>query len=196
MGIPNYDIKTNILMAALPSVPFDGWTQKMLEEAALSCGYPSHMVRAVFPEGVSDAIRFFSRWADEQMMDRLTHTDVKSMRIRDRIEAGVLARLHALAPYKEAERLAVAYWMRPFRKWEGGKLVWKTADRIWEWAGDEATDYNRYTKRGLLSGVLVSTVLFWLDDASKNHADTKGFLSRRIENVLKIGKVAAKFKTA
>ncbi len=196
MNIPNLDTKTAILESALPSIPFDGWTLPVLEEAAMACGYSKSMVRAVFPDGVKDAIKYFSRWADDQMMEALSGTDPQTLRVRDKVYRAVQSRLEVLSKHKEAERLAVAFWMRPMRKFEGAMLVWKTADRIWDWAGDTATDYNRYTKRGLLSAVITSTTFYWLNDTSKSHQDTWAFLDRRIENVLSIGKITARFKTA
>jgi ubiquinone biosynthesis protein COQ9 len=196
MSEHNRPIKDAILLAALPNIPFDGWRMDVLQQAAEDAGYTPAMVISVFPVGVKDAIRHFSVMADSWMMEKLAATNPVSMRVRDRVAMAVRARLEGLEPYKEAEKLAIAYWMRPFRKWEGAKLVWKTADIIWHWAGDTATDYNRYTKRGLLSGVLTSTVLFWLNDTSDDHQDSWDFLDRRIENVMTIGKIAGKFKTA
>lgn len=192
--IKNLAIKDAIIETALPAVPFDGWTVKVLQDAAIEAGYEKDMVKAVFPRGVQDALVHFSGWADRRMMEELPKSP--SMRVRDKIALAVRTRLEILAPYKEAERLAVAFWLRPLRKWEGAKLAWKTADVIWDWAGDTATDYNRYTKRGLLSGVLGATILFWLSDTSKNHADSWAFLDRRIDNVLSIGKIAGRLKTA
>ena len=64
---------------------------------------------------------------------------------------------------------------------------------IWTWAGDDATDYNRYTKRGLLSGVIGATMAYWLqqnDDAT--NAKTFAFLNNRIENVVTIGQNTSK----
>ncbi len=194
MTIKNKDIKTAILEGALPNIPFEGWSMDALENAAMACGYSKSMVRAVFPDGVKNAIEFFSHWIDQKMMEDLKLVQPDSLRVRDRITCAVKARLNVLATHKEAERLAIAYWMRPMRKWDGIKLVWKTADKIWNWAGDNATDYNRYTKRGLLSGVLTTTTFFWLNDKSDNHQDTIGFLNRRIDNVMGIGKITARFK--
>lgn len=191
----NDTIKTAILEAALPDIPFDGWTIEMLQRAAEQAGYPASMVVSVFPAGVKDAIVYFSHWADARMLERLESQE-PAARIREKVAQAVRARLEALAPHKEAERLAIAYWMRPLRKWEGAKLVWKTADVIWNHAGDTATDYNRYTKRGLLSGVLTATTLFWLNDISKGHQDSWDFLDRRIENVMTVGKIVGRLKTA
>lgn len=192
----NETIKDKIIESALPDVPFDGWTADVLERAAIAAGYEAAMVTAVFPKGVKDAVIYFSHWADKQMLDALKKTDPASLKVRERIALAVRVRFEQLEPYREAERLAIAYWMRPFRKYEGVKLVWKTADVIWDWAGDTATDYNHYTKRGLLSGVLTSTALFWLNDQSPARVDSWAFLDRRIENVLSVGKIVGRFKTA
>lgn len=192
----NSTIKNAILEQALPDVPFDGWTMAVLERAAEQAGYKAAMVVAVFPAGVKDAVAYLSYWADARMIQRLEAQKNPPQRIRDKIALAVRTRLEILAPYKEAERLAVAYWMRPLRKWEGAKLVWKTADAIWGWAGDTATDYNRYTKRGLLSGVLTATTLFWLTDRSPQSQDSWAFLDRRIENVMGIGKIVGRLKKA
>lgn len=196
MNASNTIIKNRIIEAALPNIAFDGWTMATLTKAAIEAGYSQAMVISVFPAGEKDAIRHFSTMADEWMVHALKGTNPVSLRVRDRVTLAVRKRLEALESYKEAEKLAVAYWMRPFRKFEGVKLVWKTADVIWQWAGDTATDYNRYTKRGLLSGVLTSTLLYWMGDTSENHRDTWEFLDRRIENVMTIGKIAGKLKTA
>jgi ubiquinone biosynthesis protein COQ9 len=69
---------------------------------------------------------------------------------------------------------------------------YRTVDAIWRVAGDQATDFNFYTKRGLLAAVLASTTLFWLDDASEGHAETWGFLDRRIAGIMKIPKAQAR----
>jgi ubiquinone biosynthesis protein COQ9 len=192
----NNAIKDKIIETALPDIPFDGWTAAVLERAAVNAGFEKNMVKAVFPKGVEDAIIHFSRWADERMLDALKKTNPVSLKVRERIALGVRIRFEILEPHREAERLAIAYWMRPFRKIQGAKLVWKTADVIWQWAGDTATDYNRYTKRGLLSGVLTATAFFWLNDNSPGRKESWAFLERRIDNVLSVGKIVGRFKTA
>jgi ubiquinone biosynthesis protein COQ9 len=192
----NQTIKDKILETALPDVPFDGWTDGLLERAAQNAGYDAAMIRAVFPKGVRDALIHFSGWADRRMLEALKATNPVSLKVRERVALGVRLRFEILEPFREAERLAIAYWLRPFRKIDGAKLVWKTADAIWKWAGDTATDYNRYTKRGLLSGVITATAFFWLNDHSAGRADSWAFLDRRIDNVLSAAKIVGRFKTA
>ena len=60
-------------------------------------------------------------------------------------------------------------------------------DDIWHACGDTATDYNWYTKRGLLAGVYAATELFMITDYSPGYADTWKSLDRRLEDVKRIG---------
>jgi ubiquinone biosynthesis protein COQ9 len=41
--------------------------------------------------------------------------------------------------------------------------------------------------------VWTSTFLFWLEDRSEDYADTWAFLERRIDNVMQIGRLRARF---
>jgi ubiquinone biosynthesis protein COQ9 len=195
MRTTNESIKDAILESALPDIPFDGWGLQVIEKAAENAGYPRSMVASVFPGGIKDVIIHFSSWTDRRMLAHL-RTRKTPDKIRARISLAVRTRLEILAAHKEAERLAIAYWFGPFKKWDGAKLVWKTADAIWDWAGDTSADYNRYTKRALLSGVLSATTLFWLSDTSAEYQDSWAFLDRRIENVLSVGKIVGRLKTA
>ena len=52
-------------------------------------------------------------------------------------------------------------------------------------AGDTATDYNHYSKRAILGSVYGATLAVFLNDDSDDHADTKAFLARRIDGVMR-----------
>jgi ubiquinone biosynthesis protein COQ9 len=194
MAQDNQDIKDKILIAALEDVPFDGWAWDVILDAAEKAGFDRTMAEAVFPDKVQSILSHFSQWADRAMMIALEGIDPEDLKIRDRVKTAVEKRIEILSPYKESVRAASAYWMHPFRKKTAAKHVWKTADYIWNWAGDTAEDYNHYTKRFLLSGVMTTTFLFWFQDKSESHEKTFQFLDRRIENVLVIGKVTGRFK--
>jgi ubiquinone biosynthesis protein COQ9 len=188
------DIRDRILASLLPDLAFDGWTWDGAVKAAMTAGYDRHMATAVFPGGLGDVLDHFSGWADRQMLERLEKIDPEDLRVRDRVRIAVQKRIEVLAPWKEAVRLASRYWAVPYRAGHAGRLVWRTADCIWIWAGDTATDYNRLTKRTLLSGVLSSTMLVWLADREPGLERTHAFLDRRIENVMRLGQFIGKIK--
>ncbi|MDP2206767.1 MAG: COQ9 family protein [Alphaproteobacteria bacterium] len=183
-------LRTKLLLAALPDVAFDGWHAGLLAAAARRAGISEDDAEALFPQGTRGLALYLSTWADEEMRKRLAREKMESLRVRDRVARGVEIRLDILAPWKQAVSSGLCYLGTP----PGGLLlpsqVWRSADIIWQAAGDTATDYNRYTKRLLLSGVLTATILFWLGDETPQHQDTRAFLARRIDEALKIGRTA------
>jgi ubiquinone biosynthesis protein COQ9 len=71
-------------------------------------------------------------------------------------------------------------------------LGWNSADAMWRLAGDTATDYNHYTKRMTLGALYAATLAVFVDDQSEDHAETRAFLDRRIEGVMRFEKVKAR----
>jgi ubiquinone biosynthesis protein COQ9 len=184
-----------ILDAALPAIVFDGWTVATLEKAAISIGGSAFDVKRAFPGGVAEALALFSVRADEAMLETLRRDyDLKSMKIRERIATSVMIRLRQLLPHRETVRRAGGFYALPWNAAAGMRALYHTVDAMWHEAGDTATDYNFYTKRIMLAGVLKSTTSVWLDDQSETLADTEAFLRRRIENVMQIEKGKAKLR--
>lgn len=180
-------IRETLLLATLPHVPFDGWSNAALRAGAEDAGLSPAEALNAFPAGPGEALALFSDWADRQMLTRLDQLDLDAMKVRDKVAAGVRLRLEVLQPHKEAVRRGLSVLALPANAGQGLKSVHRTVDAIWTMAGDRATDYNYYTKRLLLAGVLSSTTLFWLNDRSEGHAATWAFLERRIDEVLKVG---------
>lgn len=181
--------KDAILVAMLPDVAFDGWTDATLRRGAEAAGFHPQEVLATFPGGPVEAACWFSGWADRQMRDALTGTDLSALKVRERVTLAVRRRLEALIPYREAVRRASSLLALPQHATCGPQLVYDTVDAAWRAVGDTSVDYNFYTKRLLLAGVVTSTMLYWLDDRSEGLADTWSFLDRRIANVMSMGKV-------
>ena len=125
---------------------------------------------------------------DEKMMESLSSVTIEDLKVRARIRIAVEKRIEILTPYKEVVQHSFKKLRSPNHARLSTSIMWRTSDRIWNWAGDEATDYNKYTKRGLLSGVIGSTFIYWLNDDSDDAKKTKIFLNNRIENVLFVGK--------
>jgi ubiquinone biosynthesis protein COQ9 len=108
----------------------------------------------------------------------------------------VKARLSVLAPHKEAARRAAALLSLPMHAALGAKLVYRTVDAMWRASGDTSTDFNFYTKRGILAGVYGSTAMRWFNDTGEDEKATDEFLAARIENVMQFEKFKAKAKEA
>jgi ubiquinone biosynthesis protein COQ9 len=177
--------KDAVLLAMLPEVPFDGWTSKALRAAAARAKVDASELAALFPHGIRDVIAWFSHWADREAGAKVSAAKHR-LRTSERISLGVETRLHILLPHREAVRRAFSFLALPQNVPLGTRLLYETVDTLWRAAGDESTDFNFYTKRGLLAGVYAATMLYWLDDRSPGATASEDFLARRLAEVLAI----------
>ncbi len=182
------------LQAILPNIAFDGWTDKAMRQTTLGLGLPTGTENRLFPDGPKQLLTFFIDWVNRQMVTAAEGIDLDDMRVRDRVTWLVRKRLEILHPHKEALRAALAFLAQPQHAALASRLLYRSCDRIWRLAGDRSTDFNFYTKRGLLAGVLSSTTLYWLNDRSEDHTESWAFLDRRIENVMTLGKNIGRVK--
>mgnify|MGYP006420224139 FL=1 len=180
------DTRRAILAAVLPHVPFDGWSEKSLRQAAADTDLDPAVVKLAFSGGPADVIAFWSEAADGAMTAAFADQNGDEMRFRERITFLVRARIGAVAGHREAVRRALTYLAQPQHGGTGLRCLYRSVDEMWCAAGDRATDFNFYTKRLTLAGVYSSTLLFWLDDTSDDSAETWAFLDRRIAGVMRV----------
>jgi len=180
-------IKDELLDAALMHVPFDGWSEAAFRAAIADAGVEPHLARSVCPRGAVDLAVAYHKRGDDEMVRRLTETELGQMRFRDRVALAVRYRLEA-ADDKEAVRRGATLFALPQYAAEGSALIWGTADRIWTALGDSSDDVNWYTKRASLSAVYAATLLYWLGDESPAHLASWEFLDRRIDGVMRFEK--------
>ena len=195
---PEYLVRERqlILEAALPHVPFDGWSQATLRLAAKEAGFDVNMAALAFPGGMTEIVEYWSATADAAMVARYGEADTDSMRFRDRITFLVRARIEVVVDHREAVRRAMTHVTRPSKAQTGVRGLYRTVDDMWCAAGDTSTDFSFYTKRGTLAAVYASTLLYWLYDASEESAASWAFLDRRIAGVMRIPQKRAKLKGA
>jgi ubiquinone biosynthesis protein COQ9 len=187
------------LRAALaPLIPahatFDGWGDKAVAMAAAELGVPADRARLCFPGGAVEMIDAWFDAIDLAMARAYPLERIAKLKIRERIRDLVLFRIEVVNPHKEALRRALAIMAQPQNAMTGAKLAWRAADRMWRIAGDTTTDFNHYSKRGILSALYTSTMLVFLDDDSEGLAGTRGFLDRRIDDVMRFEKFKASWR--
>jgi ubiquinone biosynthesis protein COQ9 len=181
--------KADIIAAALPIVPFEGWSMDTLRQAAQNAGYEASDVVRIFPGGAIDALDAFSALGDAALAEALAAQPLQAMKYRERVATAVRLRLSLNDPYREAVRKAVAMHALPFYALRGLRALYNTVDTIWRDIGDTSTNTSFFTKRLSLAGVYSSTLLYWIDDKSPDHEASWAFLERRIDNVMTLGKL-------
>ena len=187
------EIRAHLAPLIAENAAFDGWTAAALDMAADAAGIDGDIARLAFSGGAVDMIDAWFADVDGAMTAALPADTLAGMKIRARITALVEARLAIVADNREALRRALAILAMPQNLARAARLGWRSVDVMWRLAGDTATDYNHYTKRGLLGAVYAATVTVFLDDSSEDWADTRAFLGRRIEGIMRFEKAKAGF---
>lgn len=185
------ETEQRLLDAALPLVSELGWTDLLATAAGKAIGMSRAETGLLLPHGGSDLAALLSRRHDCAALKALETADPASLKIRERIRRGVEARVETAM----ADEVAVRRWLGaavlPDRLVLGSSLLWESADVIWRWAGDVATDENHYSKRAILSGVLSSTLAIRLAEGAEAAAQ---HLDRSIDGVMNFEKLKAKFR--
>jgi ubiquinone biosynthesis protein COQ9 len=179
-------LREALLEAVLNHVPFDGWSPLAFNAAVKELKEDPALALNAFPGGMSELLEFYHRRADQRMIAELERRNIGALKIRERIALAVRTRLEQNGRHREAIRQALSFLAMPHNAALAARCLYRTVDAIWYAAGDRSTDFNFYSKRGLLAGVYGATVFYWLNDKSEGCADSWGFLDRRIADVMKI----------
>lgn len=168
------EAEARLLTAALPHVDHLGWTPALVKAAAAETGFTPAEADLLLPEGGRDLAALLARRHDAAALARLSNVDPAGLKIRERIRAAVLARLDAALETPDATRRWMGFLALPGNAPLGLRLVWASADALWRWAGDTATDENHYSKRALLAEILTTSLAIALSagrEAAEAHVD-------------------------
>ena len=174
-------MEQTVLDSAIKLAPALGWNGRLVRAACAENCLSEGDQELLMPHGARDLAALLSRRHDARALETLAETPASSLKMRQRIAAAVSARLEAGAADLEASKKCAGFLALPTNADLGLSLAWESADGLWRWAGDTATDWNHYSKRTILSGILIPALTMRLFDG-KDRADA--FVAARIENVM------------
>ena len=183
-----FEAKKNLLHQASQFIPFDGWSKSCFVEAAQNANLSVEEAYFLFPNGVRDLAVFFHEYGDTKMIEILQNENFDDLRFRDKISQAVWIRLKVNESERHLVRRCMAYFSLPQNFALGSKLIWGTADKIWNFFEDQSEDYNWYSKRMILSGVITSSFFYFIGDNSEGNLSTKDFIDRKIRNIMSFEK--------
>lgn|SRR5579871_1059793 len=165
-----------LLEAAVRLAPQFGWTRRLVARAATAAGLSEGEAMLVAPGGARDLAALFCRRHDRAALTALADIDPAKLKVRARIARAAEARLEAAAADGEATRRWAGQLALPHNAALAARLLWTTADLLWRWAGDRATDENHYSKRLILAGILAPALAIRLNagpDAARDYLATQ-----------------------
>lgn len=172
-------MEQSVLDSALEGAPRLGWNARLVREACAANSLSEGDQALLLPNGPRDLAALLWRRHDAEALAELG--DPTGLKIRERIARALETRLEAAMAHPEAEKRAAGFMALPTNADLALGLTWATADGLWRWAGDTATDWNHYSKRTILSGILIPAMTLRLF-IGKEASDA--FVAARIENVM------------
>jgi len=182
--------RDRLIEALARQVPFEGWGEKALAAAAAAEGIDPVLAAELLPGGQRQQVLAFAAWADRRMaaaLDAEAPPEGEQPKLRQRVAHALRTRFEVLQPHQDAVRRGLQVLALPHNLGAGLAAVHGTADAVWHAMGDSSTDWNWYSKRLLLGGVISAATLYWLEDKSEGHERTWAFLDKQLERVVKLG---------
>ncbi|MDB5448380.1 MAG: hypothetical protein JWQ97_3697 [Phenylobacterium sp.] len=176
------DAEAALLEQAIRLAPLEGWTWRMARLAGRAAGFSEGETELLLPRGPADLAALLARRHDARALMILQGLDPLDLKIRERIARAVEARLDAAANDEAAVRRWAGFLTLPQNAPLGVGLAWESADVLWRWGGDVATDENHYSKRAILAGVLSGALAIRL---SSGRGAALRFTERRIDEVMR-----------
>jgi ubiquinone biosynthesis protein COQ9 len=176
-------------------IPFEGISDETLLKVCTDLNLANSFCK--FQNGIYSALEYIAEDLNSSMATKLKDSNLKDMRVRERVKLAVQIRLsnYAKLPnYREFLKNVLLFSVSPKNTYFSSKLLYKTVSAIWYGIYDQSTDFNYCTKRAILAGVYLSTMLFFINDYSEGFVDTLSFLDRRINNVMAFQKFKTRLK--
>ncbi|WP_410543672.1 COQ9 family protein [Wolbachia endosymbiont of Armadillidium arcangelii] len=176
-------------------IPFEGISDATLLKVCTDLNLANSFCK--FQNGIYSALEYIAEDLNSSMETELWNYNLEDMKVRERIKLAVQIRLsnYAKLPnYREFLKNVLSSSILPKNTYFSSKVLYRTVSTIWYGIYDQSTDFNYYTKRVILAGVYLSTILFFINDYSEDFVDTLSFLDKRINNVMTFQKFKTRLK--
>lgn len=168
----------------------ENYSKELFLKVNEECGFSENYYLLLFPGGEQEIAKAVEAHHDDLMLiEAQRHPDTK--KIREIIGNAVFYRIVGVASKELALRQS-SYFLMPMNNLAGVECAGRTCNLIWQIAGDESTDFNYYTKRGLLLPVYLLSKAFYFSDSSKDFAATKKFIQDALDNIVNIASLKNK----
>ena len=163
---------------------FYEWDAQLVSQAEEECGFEQGYASILNMGETDEIITAYEVLQDKKMLELLAELSAP-LKVREKIALALKTRIKNCCSkiiLKKNQRLLSSLENLAL----AAKLAWETCDNIWRYAGDNSTDFNYYSKRGLLVGVYVSSIVFYINDESENSVKTDDYIDKSLTKIINI----------
>ena len=185
----DYKKKIKILELTKKIVSIDGWSDNVLEKL-VNKNIDSSELAYYYPNGYKDILKFSLDEINNSLEKIISKTNIINLPLNKRIKKILMTRLEILNKDKKFFNKTFNHLILPQNTKILTKSLYKSVDTMWYLAGDNSTDFNFYTKRLILSGIYVSTLLIFFN---KNIEEAEINIDKSLKRISKLPKLKERF---
>jgi len=185
----DYKKKIKILELTKKIVSIDGWSENVLEKL-VNKNIDSSELAYYYPNGYKDILKFSLDEINYSLEKIISKTNIINLPLNKRIKKILMTRIEILNKDKKFFNKTFNHLILPQNTKILTKSLYKSVDTMWYLAGDNSTDFNFYTKRLILSGIYVSTLLIFFN---KNIEEAEKNIDRSLKRISKLPKLKERF---
>ena len=188
--IDKYKILSLVLKNLKSEKDFNSCLSKTLKDLKLSKTTKEKIFNEIAPGGINSFILMINNFLDDELKKRIPK-NFKNFRVNEKIRFLVITRLNLIDEFfNKVDLVKLAIKQKSFVKLN--KMIFKISDEMWFLSGDTSTDFNYYSKRGILMNIYSLSFLYNLNQ--EDFSKTEEFVNKQIDFTLRFGKVKSKFK--
>ena len=181
-----------ILKASKKHIPFEGWTEELFKKVSYEMNISPDEIKVLFLNGSKDLLDLYLKETRKEIQIFSKKLKLIHLRTSERISKIIMTGLEKKIGEKEIIRKTLYTLMIPSNLLIGSKFLYKIVNDIWYLSGDNSSDFNFYTKRLILSGILFRTLLYWTNNEDYNLEKTKIFLEKSLRRTKFFPKIRSK----
>jgi len=185
------------------NVIFSSWNNSTFKKSYIEAGNKLEEFEIHYPKGLKDFTNELIQEVEKKSHSRL---ELKVKNIKSLTEKANLAISTHIEQYhdiignngnssKIILKKFVSYCSTPSNGFDSLKQIFKFSDRCWKVLNDNSTDFSFYTKRLSFSVIYVNSFLYSINDKSNNLSETRDYIKRSIDGLVKLPKYKEKFIT-
>lgn len=196
MATKMHDKRDDIISEFIRNLPFEGWNERNLLTSAKNINIDAGELKMLFPGDLEEFTIYFAETAEELFKKRAKENINEEDGLKKKAKELMILKLrvyHEIFGDKEGFKKFISYFFNPMNVASGLKGIYSFANDSWYLMGDKSTDFSFYTKRVSFGSIYSKAAIYAINDDSENLQDTEKFIERRIDDLMKLGKLKQKF---
>ena len=180
-------IRNEILNESKSYVIKYGWNEDLLIKISKKFKYDENNIYVLFPEGYISILQFYLDQINTTMTNESKKLNLIRLKVHERIRELCILRFNIMEREKILISKTFFHLLLPNNFKFSSINLYKTVDQIWYLSGDNSTDFNFYSKRGILASIYSNTLIHFVNNDDLD--STKKLLDKSLKKVSKIPKI-------